>query len=79
MTKWEYAHAIYDGQGLDPHIEMDVDSTGDLGHFLRVAGEKGWELCATLPYPTIKPPQPPEKTLLAVIFKRPIRVKSRSH
>jgi hypothetical protein len=71
MTKWTYAHAIYRNGIIDSHIEMS-DMSGNnrsLGPFLHEAGEKGWELCGVLPYPTSQPTTGPAEW--AVIFKRP--------
>ncbi len=68
MTKWKYAYATYSNGLLDPHIEMSdmCGDNGSIGHFLQEAGEKGWELCGVLPYPSSRP-----TTDLCVIFKRP--------
>lgn len=72
MQKWEYAHAIYDGCGLDPHIDMSgMSGPGSLNQFLQEAGDKGWEICAVLPYPTAQKRQL-DNVELAVIFKRPL-------
>ena len=68
MQKWQYAHAIYAGGELDPHPEMNDMVSGSLGPFLHDAGEKGWEMCGVLPYPTSGKPD----GTLAVIFKRPM-------
>lgn len=69
MQKWEYAHAVYENGLLDSYIgEGLADITvRDLGPFLEEAGQKGWELCGVLPYPSIREPN----STLAVIFKRP--------
>jgi hypothetical protein len=68
MQKWQYAHAIYNGVELDPHAEMNGMVPGSLGPFLHDAGEKGWEMCGVLPYPT----SGKTDVTVAVIFKRPI-------
>lgn len=70
MQKWEYAHAIYKDGLLDPHIKEGLSEIGQkaLGLFLPEAGQKGWELCGVLPYPTADSPD----GTLAVIFKRPL-------
>jgi hypothetical protein len=69
MQEWEYAHAMYENGLFDPNIKeglADIQST-DMGPFLHEAGQKGWELCGVLPYPSSKP-----DGVLAVIFKRPV-------
>lgn len=75
MQKWEYAHAIYKDGLLDPHIKEGLTEIGQelLGPFLHEAGQRGWELCGVLPYPSIKEPD----GTLAVIFKRPLLTKSK--
>ena len=68
MQKWEYMHAIYDGRTIEPHTEMsDLSIAGSVAHFVEEAREKGWEMCAAIPYP---PSQEPDGTS-AIIFKRP--------
>src|SRR4030095_4981288 len=68
MQKWEYMHAIYDGRTIEPHTEMsDLSTAGSVAHFVEEAREKGWEMCAAIPYP---PSQEPDGTL-AIIFQRP--------
>lgn len=69
MQKWEYAHAIYKDGQLDPHISEGLAEIGSnsLGPFLHEAGQKGWELCGVLPYPSSNK----QDDALAVIFKRP--------
>jgi hypothetical protein len=68
MQKWEYKHGIYQDGQIESHAEWSNAPSGrGLGHFLDEAGEKGWELCGVLPYPTTGKPD----GTLAVIFKRP--------
>jgi hypothetical protein len=71
MQKWEYAHAIYKDGILDPHIGEGLAEIGhdSVGPFLVEAGNRGWELCGVLPYPSL-PTSKPDGTK-AVIFKRP--------
>ena len=67
MNKWEYAHAFYDNGLLEPYNgEGLADITvRDMGPFLYEAGQKGWELCGVLPYPSSTP-----NGTSIVIFKR---------
>jgi hypothetical protein len=69
MQKWEYAHAIYKDGLLDPYIKEGLAEVGpaSLGSFLYEAGQRGWELCGALPYPSSVKPD----GAMAVIFKRP--------
>lgn len=69
MQKWEYAHAIYENGLIDSHIKEGLADirAKDMGSFLYEAGQRGWELCGVLPYPSTSEPN----ARLAVIFKRP--------
>lgn len=54
MTKWEYGLAMYVAAGgIEAHGEYmnDMQGVGELGmaEFFKIAGGKGWELCAFLP------------------------------
>jgi hypothetical protein len=71
MKKWKYAQAHYDGASLDS-IEMP-GMVGNLpvGHFLREAGEKGWELCGVIPTPATQPGTG-GTVELSLIFKMPM-------
>ncbi|HTW59081.1 MAG TPA: hypothetical protein VMD99_13195 [Terriglobales bacterium] len=74
---WEYAHAIYKDGILDPHIGEGLAEIGhdSVGQFLREAGQRGWELCGMLPYPSSNKSSDGTQ---AAIFKRPIAVKEQA-
>jgi hypothetical protein len=72
MQKWQYAIAEYDGGIIEARIDFpDVPISGDVLPFLNEAGEKGWELCGTLPSPELKTDIRSAK-MLALVFKRPV-------
>lgn len=68
--EWKYGYATFDGKGLAPNSEMNDVLPGELQDFLDAAGEKGWELCGTLPYPGVTS----SDQTLTVIFKRARRM-----
>ena len=68
---WEYGVAEYDGTRVDAHISLaGVGSTQDLLPLLNEAGAQGWELCATVPAPSIRSGALTNPEKLGLIFKR---------
>jgi hypothetical protein len=75
MTKWQYGFAVYkpakqSTEAFNNMIDMAELGEKTLARFLEIAGEKGWELCTSVPFE--------ERTYGAVedrsyglIFKRP--------
>lgn len=75
MIRWQYGLAEYDGATIAAHPEYmsDItDTSGNFMPFLVEAGERGWELCGTVPVPsTTANLASPER--VGLIFKRPTR------
>ena len=55
MTKWQYGFAVYrpakqSAEAFNNMIDMAELGKKTLGRFLEIAGEKGWELCTSVPF-----------------------------
>lgn len=75
MTKWQYGLAEYRPvkRSVEPYSDMSdmaVVRNKLIARFLKIAGEKGWELCTSIPLED-RPYGPIEDRAYALIFKRP--------
>jgi hypothetical protein len=75
MTKWQYGFAEYKPakrtvEAYNNMIDLAEARKKTIARFLELAGEKGWELCASVPFedPTYGPI---ENQRYGMIFKRP--------
>jgi hypothetical protein len=67
MTKWQYGFAEYKPVNVSVEAFINMSDMAEVGkktiaRFLEIAGEKGWELCASVPV---------EDRSCCLIFKRP--------
>ena len=75
MTKWQYGFAEYKPvkRSVESYTNMgDMAEVGKktIAHFLKIAGEKGWELCTSVPLED-RTYGPVEDRTYYLIFKRP--------
>jgi len=73
MTKWQYGFAVYkpakqSAEAFNNMIDMAEIGKKTLARFLEIAGEKGWELCASVPFEEWTGPM--EGRSYGLIFKR---------
>ena len=75
MTKWQYGFADYNPvkRSIEAYTNMtDMGTVGKrtMARFLKIAGEKGWELCTSVPFED-RTYGPIEGRTYGLIFKRP--------
>ena len=75
MTKWQYGFADYNPvkRSIEAYTNMaDMGAVGKRtrARFLKIAGEKGWELCTSVPFED-RTYGPIEGRTYGLIFKRP--------
>ena len=75
MMKWQYSLAEYKPVKRSVEAYSNMTDMGEVGkksiaRFLKIAGEKGWELCTCVPLED-RTFDPIEDRTYGLIFKRP--------
>ena len=75
MVKWQYGFAAYKPVKRSVEAYNNMTDMGEVGkktiaRFLNIAGEKGWELCTSVPFED-RAYGPIEDRIYGLIFKRP--------
>jgi len=75
MIKWQYGFGLYksskqSAEAFNNMIDLAEVGERSLAHFLEIAGEKGWELCTSVPLQE-RTYGPVEERSYGLIFKRP--------
>ena len=75
MMKWQYGFAEYKPVKRSVEAYTNMGDMAEIGkktiaHFLKIAGEKGWELCTSVPLED-RTYGPVEDRTYGLIFKRP--------